>query len=167
MDWQTMQKVACNLLYDQARYLDERQWDQWLALYCDDCRYWVPAWKNELEATNDPQNEVSFIFMITAPDLKIASGASAQGSRLHLCLCHAQRTWLATSRLKQCQKAYPRLQRSSLMFIIATEGNKSSFSGVMNTCWYKKGLTGKFSSVKLIYTTTTFQRCWTFIAFDA
>jgi hypothetical protein len=45
--------------------------------------------------------------------------------------------------------------------------NKSSFSGVMNTCWYKKGLTGKFSSVKLIYTTTTFQRCWTFIAFDA
>jgi 3-phenylpropionate/cinnamic acid dioxygenase small subunit len=62
MDWQTMQKVACNLLYDQARYLDERQWDQWLALYCDDGRYWVPAWKNELEATNDPQNEVSFIF---------------------------------------------------------------------------------------------------------
>lgn len=30
-------------LYRQAEILDERQWDDWLALFTDDGRYWMPA----------------------------------------------------------------------------------------------------------------------------
>lgn len=29
-------------IYHEARLLDERRWDQWLALFTEDGRYWVP-----------------------------------------------------------------------------------------------------------------------------
>jgi 3-phenylpropionate/cinnamic acid dioxygenase small subunit len=29
-------------LYAEARMLDERRFEEWLALFTDDCRYWVP-----------------------------------------------------------------------------------------------------------------------------
>lgn len=30
-------------LYAEARLLDERRYEDWLALFTDDCRYWVPT----------------------------------------------------------------------------------------------------------------------------
>ncbi len=30
-------------LYAEAQLLDERQYEEWLALFTDDCRYWVPV----------------------------------------------------------------------------------------------------------------------------
>jgi 3-phenylpropionate/cinnamic acid dioxygenase small subunit len=45
------------LLYREAYYLDQRRWDDWLALYTDDARYWVP-----LEAgQTDPYTTSSII----------------------------------------------------------------------------------------------------------
>ena len=33
---------AETLLYREARLLDEGRFDEWLALFAEDCRYWVP-----------------------------------------------------------------------------------------------------------------------------
>ncbi len=50
------------LLAREAAYLDERRWDDWLALYAEDCEYWVPTWRSEEVLTSDPQAELSHIY---------------------------------------------------------------------------------------------------------
>lgn len=55
------QKI-CNALYQEARYLDDRQWDEWLACYADDVTYWMPAWDDDDKLTEDPQREVSLMY---------------------------------------------------------------------------------------------------------
>lgn len=32
------------LLFDEAAALDQRRWNDWLALYTSDCEFRVPAW---------------------------------------------------------------------------------------------------------------------------
>lgn len=46
------------LLYREARLLDERRFDQWLALFAPDAIYWVPAGGE----TPDPARHVSLIY---------------------------------------------------------------------------------------------------------
>lgn len=46
----------------EARLLDRKDWDGWLALYAPDTEYWVPAWESEHEPTKDPDLEVSLIY---------------------------------------------------------------------------------------------------------
>lgn len=53
---------AATLLYQEALYLDERRWDEWLELYLPKARYWVPAWKTEAEPISDPDREISLIY---------------------------------------------------------------------------------------------------------
>jgi 3-phenylpropionate/cinnamic acid dioxygenase small subunit len=53
---------AEDLLYAEARALDERRFDDWLAMYADDIVFWVPAWKNETTPTSDPGSELSLIY---------------------------------------------------------------------------------------------------------
>ena len=31
-------------LHAEARALDDREWDAWLAFYHKDCPFWMPAW---------------------------------------------------------------------------------------------------------------------------
>lgn len=50
------------LLYDEARYLDEGRWDEWLGLYIEDAVFWIPAWKSEAEVTSDPTRELSLVY---------------------------------------------------------------------------------------------------------
>lgn len=38
------------LLYREARLLDEEKWDQWLALMAEDIHYWMPAVENRRRA---------------------------------------------------------------------------------------------------------------------
>ncbi len=45
------QRAAELLLYRQAEILDDRRWDEWLALFTEDGRYWMPA--NEAQQTGD------------------------------------------------------------------------------------------------------------------
>ena len=54
--------IATELLHRECRYLDTRDWDAWLALYAPDAVYWVPAWRDELTQTRDPDTEISQIF---------------------------------------------------------------------------------------------------------
>jgi 3-phenylpropionate/cinnamic acid dioxygenase small subunit len=50
------------LLYREALALDRRDWDEWLVLYEEDAEFWMPAWRDEMEPTTDPQSELSLIW---------------------------------------------------------------------------------------------------------
>jgi benzoate/toluate 1,2-dioxygenase subunit beta len=51
-----------DLLAREALYLDRKQWDDWLALFTEDCTYWVPAWRDEETPTQNPDSELSLIW---------------------------------------------------------------------------------------------------------
>ena len=79
--------AATDLVLREALYLDERRWDDWLALYREDAVFWVPAWKDEDTATEDPENEVSLIYISARAQLeervaRVRSGRSAASAPL-------------------------------------------------------------------------------------
>jgi benzoate/toluate 1,2-dioxygenase beta subunit len=49
-------------LYREARLLDDRQWDEWLTSYAEDATYWMPAWDDDDQLTEDPHSEISLIY---------------------------------------------------------------------------------------------------------
>ncbi|MFY0728829.1 benzoate 1,2-dioxygenase small subunit [Pseudomonas sp. NFX15] len=51
-----------DFLYREARYLDDRQWDEWLELYAAHATFWMPSWDDNDELTEDPQREISLIW---------------------------------------------------------------------------------------------------------
>ena len=50
------------ILFREAAYLDKGEWDAWLAMYREDAIFWMPAWRDEYETTDDPRTETSLIF---------------------------------------------------------------------------------------------------------
>jgi 3-phenylpropionate/cinnamic acid dioxygenase small subunit len=54
---------AGEVVNQEARFLDEQDWDAWLALYEDDAQFWVPTWRDEKQLTTDPSRELSFMFL--------------------------------------------------------------------------------------------------------
>jgi benzoate/toluate 1,2-dioxygenase subunit beta len=49
-------------LYAEARALDDRDWDTWLAFYASDASFWMPAWDDHDSLVEDPQAEISLIY---------------------------------------------------------------------------------------------------------
>lgn len=49
-------------LYREARLLDDRAWDEWLTCYAPDASYWMPAWDDNDQITEDPQSQISLIY---------------------------------------------------------------------------------------------------------
>ena len=79
--------IATRLLYREAALLDERRWDECLALFAQDCEYWVPTWRNEEQLTEDPQSELSHIYYASRAGLedrivRIRSGRSPASTPL-------------------------------------------------------------------------------------
>ncbi|RDL53020.1 2-halobenzoate 1,2-dioxygenase small subunit [Ensifer sp. M14] len=54
--------AICTFLYREARLLDDRQWDEWLTCYAPDVTYWMPAWDDDDQLTEDPHSEISLIY---------------------------------------------------------------------------------------------------------
>jgi 3-phenylpropionate/cinnamic acid dioxygenase small subunit len=74
--------AGVELVHREARYLDEQRWDEWLALFAEDCEYWMPAWKADGTLTTNPQAELSHIYYASRAGLedrvvRIRSGKSA------------------------------------------------------------------------------------------
>jgi benzoate/toluate 1,2-dioxygenase beta subunit len=55
------QKI-CRTLYQEARFLDDRQWDEWLACYTEDVTYWMPAWDDDDTLTDDHESQISLMY---------------------------------------------------------------------------------------------------------
>ncbi len=80
-------ETAADLLYREALALDERRWDDWLALYDEAAEFWVPAWKSEDQPTDDPSSEVSLVYAARRSELedrvwRVRSGQSIASSPL-------------------------------------------------------------------------------------
>ncbi|NIF87824.1 benzoate 1,2-dioxygenase small subunit [Burkholderia sp. Cy-637] len=54
--------AICAALYREARLLDDRRWDEWLACYTDDVTYWMPAWDDDDRPTEDPLSQISLMY---------------------------------------------------------------------------------------------------------
>lgn len=55
-------ETICAFLYREARLLDDRQWDERLTCYARDVDYWMPAWDDNDQITEDPQFQISLIY---------------------------------------------------------------------------------------------------------
>lgn len=55
--------VVAKILYREAWCLDTKRWEDWLALYADDAVYWAPAMDGDEGWTDDPDNDVSLMYM--------------------------------------------------------------------------------------------------------
>jgi 3-phenylpropionate/cinnamic acid dioxygenase small subunit len=53
---------ARDLVLLEGWLLDQREWDDWLALYSPKATYWLPCWLDEDMVTKDPQREMSLIY---------------------------------------------------------------------------------------------------------
>lgn len=53
---------AQQFLYREARYLDDRDFDAWLALYAPQAEFWMPAWDDDDTLVDNPQTEISLIY---------------------------------------------------------------------------------------------------------
>jgi benzoate/toluate 1,2-dioxygenase subunit beta len=53
---------ARQFLYREARFLDDKEWESWLALYAPDAEYWVPSWDDDDQLVTDPQTQISLIW---------------------------------------------------------------------------------------------------------
>jgi benzoate/toluate 1,2-dioxygenase beta subunit len=49
-------------LYREARALDDKDWDAWLAHYAPDAEFWMPSWDDDDRLVEDPQTEISLIW---------------------------------------------------------------------------------------------------------
>ena len=49
-------------LYREARLLDDKEWNDWLALYAPDVEFWMPSWDDDDQLVTDPQTEISLIW---------------------------------------------------------------------------------------------------------
>lgn len=77
-----------DLLHREAYHLDTRDWPAWLALYEDDAIYWAPALAGEDGFSEDPDNDISLIYLdragLEARVFRIEGGDSFANSPLPL-----------------------------------------------------------------------------------
>lgn len=60
-DKTSLENIA-QFLYREARFLDDEQWDDWLNCYAPEASFWMPAWDDNDQLTEDPQSEISLIY---------------------------------------------------------------------------------------------------------
>ena|ERR1700757_2671383 len=49
-------------LHREARFLNDKDWDNWLVLYAADAEFWVPTRDDGDELVTDPQTQISLIW---------------------------------------------------------------------------------------------------------
>jgi len=108
------------LLYDEARYLDEGRWDEWLDLYVEDAVFWIPAWKSETEVTSDPSRELSLVYYQGRKNLE-------------------DRVWRARSGLSVASAPLPRVvHQITNISIIAEDGDEAQVGSNFSVHLYDK-----------------------------
>lgn len=49
-------------VYQEARCLDDKKWDEWLQLYDENVTFWMPSWDDEDNLTTNHETEISLIY---------------------------------------------------------------------------------------------------------
>ncbi|WP_372722546.1 aromatic-ring-hydroxylating dioxygenase subunit beta [Immundisolibacter sp.] len=55
--------TGSELLFREGYCLDRQQWQDWLALFTEDCELWAPSWVGEHQQISDPQTEISLLYL--------------------------------------------------------------------------------------------------------
>lgn len=55
-------KQSRDLVLLEGWLLDNREWDEWLALYSPKATYWLPCWLDDDTYTSDPNAQMSLIY---------------------------------------------------------------------------------------------------------
>lgn len=58
-----LEKMALDLVSLEAQLLDRQEWTEWLNLYVETARIWIPMWKDDSTLTADPDAELSFMYL--------------------------------------------------------------------------------------------------------
>ena len=86
-------------LYREARFLDDKEWESWLALYAPDAEYWMPSWDDDDQLVTDPQTQISLIWYGHKGGLEDRSSASGPSGPVRpACRSPGHRTTSAMSR---------------------------------------------------------------------
>jgi benzoate/toluate 1,2-dioxygenase beta subunit len=74
-------------LYRQAEIIDEKQWDDWLALFGDDGIYWMPSEEDQVEGDGEPNVSGEDTYLM---QMRIARNTHprAHSQAPHNRLCH-------------------------------------------------------------------------------
>jgi benzoate/toluate 1,2-dioxygenase subunit beta len=56
------QQVVEAFLYREARFLDDKDWDGWLAQYAPNAEFWMPAWDDDDTLVENPMTDISLIY---------------------------------------------------------------------------------------------------------
>ena len=83
----TLEKVA-QFLYQEARFLDDEQWDEWLQCYAPTASFWMPAWDDDDQFTTQ-----------TVKVWKTVCSVSKLNVRLQPCQTHVRATTSTTLKL--------------------------------------------------------------------
>ncbi len=57
-----LREAVTELILEEADAIDQRRWDDWLALFAEDATYYAPAWESDDDLTSDPRKEISLIY---------------------------------------------------------------------------------------------------------
>jgi benzoate/toluate 1,2-dioxygenase beta subunit len=83
---------VAQFLYTEALLLDERRWDEWLALYDADAVFWVPSYTMQGQPVTDPELSINLIYITSRAGLedriyRIRTGTSEASVQLPR-VCH-------------------------------------------------------------------------------
>jgi hypothetical protein len=85
-------------LYREARFLDDKEWDNWLALYAPNVEFWMPSWDDDDQLVTDPQTEMGSRIE--------SSGSGPSGRAQPACRSRGPHTTSATSRFWSRKAAF-------------------------------------------------------------
>jgi 3-phenylpropionate/cinnamic acid dioxygenase small subunit len=122
--------TGAEVLYREALYLDTQRWDEWLALYLEDCEYWVPAWKSEHEPTSDPKRELSLVYYANRAGLE-------------------DRVWRVRSRKSPASLPLPRTQHTITNVLVEAPSEPGHLRLMSN--WTVHQFLGKSKETEVLY----------------
>jgi benzoate/toluate 1,2-dioxygenase subunit beta len=59
----SLYQQVTDLIFEEAEYLDQKNWSSWLNLYSESCIFWAPAWINEHIYTTHPDEELNLLYL--------------------------------------------------------------------------------------------------------
>lgn len=65
-------------VYHEARLLDERRWDEWLALFTEDAHYWVPLARGQTDAEEHNSLAYEDMLLLRLRVERLKQGAPSQ-----------------------------------------------------------------------------------------
>jgi len=69
---------CADLLYQEAAYLDERHWIEWLGLHTEDAEFWIPAWYDKIVRRMIPRRNCNASTTLAELVWKTECGALSQ-----------------------------------------------------------------------------------------